>query len=99
MSSKDKGERKEFIKQIIRGVSGALVLVFLLIIWFTWDGIYNWFYTKVAPGANVSEGIRGDPLLLFWLVILFPLLAGGVALVVSGGWKAYRIAVPPSEED
>ena len=99
MSSKDKGERKEFIKQIIRGVSGALVLIFLLIIYFTWDGIYTWFYTKVAPGANVSEGIRGDPLLLFWLVILFPLLAGCIALVVGGGWNAYRIAVPPSEED
>ena len=99
MSTKDKQERREFIKQIIHGVSGALVLIFLLIIWFTWYGIYNWFYTKVAPGANVSGGIRGDPLLLFWLIILFPLLAGGVALVVSGGWKAYRIAVPPSKED
>ena len=99
MSSKWKEEtRKDFIKNIVRGVIGVLILIILLVIKLTWEGIYNWFYTKVAPGANISEGVWQDPLLLFSLFLLIPVLACGVALAISGGWKAYRLAVPPKED-
>ena len=94
MSKKRKDESKrEFIKQVIRGSIGAIILIILLVLWFTWDSIYNWFYTKLAPNAPL------DTLLIFWLLLLFPLLACGVALTVSGGWNAYRLAVPPKEKD
>lgn len=99
MSSKWKEEtRKDFIKNTVRGVIGVLILIILLVIKLTWEGIYNWFYTKVAPDANISEGMWQDPLLLFSLFLLIPVLACGVALAISGGWKAYRLAVPPKEE-
>lgn len=83
---------KEFIKQVIRGVVGAVILIILLVLWLTWDGIYDWFYTSVAP--NAMEGT----LLIFWLLVLFPLIGLGSALTLAGGWRAYRIAVPPKEE-
>ncbi|MBY9000486.1 MAG: hypothetical protein KGD64_06195 [Candidatus Heimdallarchaeota archaeon] len=93
MSTKQRTvSNKDFIKEIIRGVSGALVLIILLVIWITWEGIYNWFYYSLFP--NAYEGT----LLIFWLFLLFPLLAGGTALTLSGGWRAYKIAVPPKED-
>ena len=94
MSTKQKiGTNKDFIKQIIRGVIGALILILLLVIWLTWEGIYNWFYFSLFPNA-----IPGT-LLIFWLFLLFPLIASGVSLTLAGGWKAYRIAVPPKEKE
>ncbi len=93
MSTKEKiVSNKDFIKQIIRGVSGALILILLVIIWSTWEGIYNWFYYSLFPNA-----IPGT-LLVFWLFLLFPLIACGASLTLAGAWKAYRIAVPPKED-
>lgn len=94
MSKKAKGEsNREFFKQIIRGSAGVIILIILLVLWFTWEGVYRWFYTKVAPNAPL------DTLLIFWLLLLFPLLACGVALTVDGGWKAYRLVSPPKKDD
>ncbi len=94
MSTKQKiGSNMDFIKQIIRGVSGALILTMLLVIWLTWEGIYNWFYDSLFP--NATEGT----LLIFWLFLLFPLMACGVSLTLAGGWRAYRLAVPPKEKE
>ncbi|MCG3225001.1 MAG: hypothetical protein H7647_11080 [Candidatus Heimdallarchaeota archaeon] len=93
MSTKEKiVSNKDFIKQIIRGVSGALILILLVIIWSTWEGIYNWFYYSLFPNA-----IPGT-LLMFWLFLLFPLIACGTSLTLAGAWKAYKIAVPPKED-
>lgn len=93
MSTKQKvGTNKDFIIQIIRGVSGALILIILIVIWSTWEGIYNWFYNSLFPNA-----IPGT-LLTFWLFLLFPLIASGASLALAGGWNAYRIAVPPKED-
>ncbi|MCK4895459.1 MAG: hypothetical protein KAS47_01520 [Candidatus Heimdallarchaeota archaeon] len=94
MSTKQKiGSNKDFIKQIIRGVCGALILIILIVIWSTWEGIYNWFYNSLFPNA-----IPGT-LLIIWLFLLFPLIASGVSLTLAGGWKAYRMAVPPKEKE
>ena len=94
MSTKQKiGSNMDFIKQIIRGISGALILTMLLVIWLTWEGIYNWFYYSLFP--NAMEGT----LLIFWLFLLFPLMACGVSLTLAGGWRAYRLAVPPKEKE
>lgn len=94
MSTKQKiGSNMDFIKQIIRGVGGALILTMLLVIWLTWEGIYNWFYYTLFP--NATKGT----LLIFWLFLLFPLIACGVSLTLAGGWRAYRIAVPPKEKE
>ena len=93
MSTKEKTiSNKDFIREIFRGVGGALILIILLVIWLTWEGIYNWFYNAFP---NVYDGT----LLIFWLFLLFPLLAGGTSLTLTGGWKAYRIAVPPKEKE
>jgi len=94
MSKKAKGEsNREFIKQVIRGSIGVVILIILLVLWFTWDGVYRWFYTNVAPNSPK------DTLLIFWLLLLFPLLAAGVSLTVDGGLKAYRLVAPPKEKD
>jgi len=94
MSTKKKNvSNKDFIIQIIRGVIGALILISLIVIWSTWEGIYRWFYNSLFPNA-----IPGT-LLIVWLFMLFPLIACGASLTVAGGWKAYRIAVPPKEKE
>ncbi|MHA1222948.1 MAG: hypothetical protein ACTSSG_10500 [Candidatus Heimdallarchaeaceae archaeon] len=90
--SKKEETKKEFAKQVVKGVIGALILIILLVIWFTWEGIYKSFY-RTFP--NAKEGT----LLIIWLVFLFPLIGCGTALAISGGWKAYRLAVPAKEKE
>ena len=90
--SKKEQTRREFIKQILIGVGGALILILLLILWFIWDAIYASFYNSFP---NAKEGT----LLIIWLLFLFPLIGSGVGLTISGGWKAYRLAVPAKEKE
>lgn len=94
MSRRAKGEsNREFIIQVVRGSIGVIILIILLVLWFTWDGIYRWFYNSVAPNSPK------DTLLIFWLLLLFPLLAAGISLAVDGGYKAYRLVSPPKEKE
>ena len=82
--------KKEFFKQLFIGGAGAVILLILLGLWLGWDSIYVWFYNQVA---HIPKEVRvGDPLLIGWLIFLFPLLAAGIALLVSGGLKAYKLA-------
>lgn len=94
MSTKKKlGTNREFLKEVTKGVLGVVILIVLLIIWLTWDGVYHWFYNYLAPNA------KSGTLLIIWLLFLVPLLICGSALLLSGGMKAYRLAVPPKEKD
>jgi len=97
MSFKYKQEtKKEFYKQLGKGLGGAIILLILLGFWLGWEGFYVWFYNDVA---HIPKADRiGDPLLLWWLLILFPLLGLGIGMLVSGGMKAYRLAAPPKEK-
>ena len=89
--------KKEFYKQLIRGAVGAVILLILLGIWLGWDSIYVWFYNQVV---HIPKEVRvGDPLLLGWLMFMFPLLACGVTLLLAGGIKAYKLAIPPKEKE
>ncbi len=89
--------KREFFIQLIRGAAGAVILLILLGFWLGWDSIYVWFYNQVV---HIPKEVRvGDPLLLGWLIFLFPLLAAGIGLLVSGGIKAYKLAIPPKEKD
>lgn len=90
--SKKKSTDKEFFKELLRSVAGAIILILLLVIWLIWDKIWHWFYTKLFPKA--PEGT----LLMFWLLFLFPLLTLGIVLTVDGGIKAYKLAVPQEEK-
>ncbi len=82
-----------FFKQLFRAITGAIVLIALLLIWYFWDQIYHIFYTNIAPTAPKGS------LLIFWLLFVFPLLAMGVALLFSGGYHAYKIATPEKETE
>jgi len=94
MSTKKKlGTNREFLKEVTRGVLGVVILIILLVIWLTWDGVYHWFYNSLAPNA------KSGTLLIVWLLFLVPLLICGSALLISGGMKAYKLAVPPKEKD
>lgn len=94
MSTKKKlGTNREFLKEVTRGVLGVVILIILLIMLLTWDGIYHWFYNSLAPNA------KSGTLLIIWLLFLVPLLICGIALLISGGMKAYKLAVPPKEKD
>ena len=93
----DKDTRIAFFKAFGKGLGGASILLALLGFYFGWDGFYYWFYNKLV---HIPKEVRvGDPLLIIWLIILFPLLACGIAMLISGGMKAYRLAVPAKEED
>lgn len=89
--------KKDFYKQLFKGLGGAAILLILLGFWLGWEGFYVWFYNSVAH-IPLEERV-GDPLLIWWLLILFPILVCGIAMLVSGGIKAYRLAVPPKEKD
>ena len=90
-------DKKNFFKNLFKGLGGAAILLILLGFWLGWDGFHAWFYNNIS-NYPIEEGI-GDPLLLWWLLLVVPLLACGIAMLVSGGIKAYRLAVPPKEED
>ena len=93
----NKETRKDFFKAIGKGLGGASILLILLGFYLGWDGFYYWFYNKLF---NIPKEERvGDPLLIVWLIILFPLLASGIAMLISGGIKAYKLAVPTKEKD
>ncbi|MHA1200142.1 MAG: hypothetical protein ACTSQF_12505 [Candidatus Heimdallarchaeaceae archaeon] len=89
--------KREFFKQLFKGVGGVAILLILLGFWLGWEGFYVWFYNSLVH-IPIEERV-GDPLLIGWLMILFPLLACGIAMVLSGGIKAYKLAVPPKEKD
>ncbi|MHA1684790.1 MAG: hypothetical protein ACTSYD_00130 [Candidatus Heimdallarchaeaceae archaeon] len=92
--SKKKGiTDNEFARQLGRSVIGAIILIVLLVIWLLWDKIWNWFYHVLFPSAPKGT------LLMFWLLILFPLLTMGIVFTVDGGIKAYKIASPPKKEE
>lgn len=89
--------KRDFFRQLLKGLGGAAILLILLGFWLGWDGFYVWFYNQVV---HIPKEVRnGDPLLLGWLIFLFPLLACGIAMLISGGVKAYRLAVPPKEKE
>ena len=71
MSIKDNKEtRNDFLKQLFKGLGGASILLILLGFWLGWDGFYVWFYNSLV---HIPKEVRiGDPLLLFWLLFLFP---------------------------
>ncbi|MHA1303520.1 MAG: hypothetical protein ACTSQE_07770 [Candidatus Heimdallarchaeaceae archaeon] len=83
---------KNFAKHVFRSIVGALILILLLVAWIFWDKVYHVFYNYIAPKA--PEGT----LLMFWLLLLFPIMFCGIALLVSGGYHAYLIAAPEKEE-
>ncbi len=91
----DKDTRKAFFKALGKGFGGASILLILLGFWLGWEGFYIWFYNKLFHIPK--EDRVGDPLLIIWLIIMFPLLASGIAMLVSGGLKAYRLAIPKKE--
>ncbi|MHA1115037.1 MAG: hypothetical protein K9W45_11915 [Candidatus Heimdallarchaeum aukensis] len=84
---------RSFAKEVGRAIIGALVLIVLLVIWLLWDKIYHVFYNDLFP--NAPKGT----LLIYWLLFLFPITFGGISLLIDGGYKAYKIAVPEKEEE
>jgi len=93
----DKDTRKAFFKQVGKGLGGASILLILMGFWLGWDGFYYWFYNKLV---HIPKEERvGDPLLIIWLLIMFPLLACGIAMLISGGIKAYKLAIPAKEKE
>ena len=64
----DAATRKDFFKQMGKGLAGAVILLIMLGIWLGWEGIYVWFYNKVV--VIPKAGRIGDPLIYFWLILI-----------------------------